>query len=420
MAFPMEGATRASENSSSLSLLFTRDFSLLFLAHLFFGLALWPYVLFPAHLQELGADPFHMGLFMAGASLSGVMVRPFVGHLMDKNGRQVYLLIGGMIFLITHLLYLLPNRLGWALFSVRLLHGCATGILMATFFTLAADLSPPSRRVSGIALFGISGQLSGTIGVTLAEKMVSLGGYQYLFILCAILSGISLFLSYFIREPVEEKREISVERFWKRALHPDLRIPFLTTFLFSLGLTSFMVFLKPYAQTVMLHQVSYFFLAYTISAISIRLIGGDWPEHYGPKRALAPALCSLALGIAMIVLLPSTGGLIVSGIFCGLGHGLVFPILSAIIISRGGEPYRGGFMTLYTLVFDLGALLGSPLFGLMVNGFGYTALYCTAATLVFLGVMAFLCLDPEHPIENFDPKDKHYQIKATMRGFDAS
>ncbi len=368
------------------------------MAHLFFGLALWSYVLFPAHLQDLGADPFHVGLFMAGASMSGVFVRPFVGHLMDRKGRQVYLLIGGTIFLITHLLYLLPTHLGWALFAVRLLHGVATGTLMATFFTLAADFSPPSRRVAGIALFGISGQLSGTIGVALAEKVVGIGGYRYFFILCAMLSAISLLFSFFVREPVEEKRENSLRQFWKRAAQAHLRIPFLTAFLFSLGVTSYIVFLKPYARTVGLNHVSYFFLAYTISAISIRLIAGDYPDRYGPKAALTPALCALAFGISMIVLLPSTGGLIISGIFCGLGTGLVFPILSTIIISRGGESYRGGFMTLYTLIFDLGALLGSPLFGLMVNGFGYGTLYFTAAALVLLGVTGFYCFDTEYKI----------------------
>ncbi len=325
--------------------------------------------------------------------MSGVLVRPFVGHLMDKKGRHRYLLLGGVIFLITHLLYLWPNQLGVALFAIRLLHGCATGILMATFFTLAVDFSPPDRRVSGIALFGISGQLSGTIGVVLAEKIMGIGGYPYFFILCATLSFISLFFSYFVREVVEDDREIAVENFWERALHARLRIPILTAFLFSLGLTSFIVFLKPYAKTVGLIHVSYFFLAYTISAMGIRLIGGDWPDRYGPKASLCPALCSLAVGLIILILVPTTYGLIAAGVFCGLGNGLVFPILSTVIIARGGESYRGRFMTMYTLVFDLGGLLGSPVFGLIVQGFGYTALYCTAASFVLMGVVAFYRFD---------------------------
>ncbi|MEK7748303.1 MAG: MFS transporter [Nitrospirota bacterium] len=380
---------------TAFSDLFTRDFSILFLAHFFFASAVWPYVVFPAHLLALGADPFFLGIFAAGASLSSIIIRPFVGHQIDHKGRRIYLLIGGIIFLATHFFYLLPNHLGAGLFAVRLLHGLGTGILMATFFTLGADLSPPDRRVSGIAIFGISGQLSGAMSIILAEKIVEIWGFPYFFIFCAALSLISLILSCFIRETVNEKPDFPLERLWKRAFSPSLRIPFLTTFLFSLGITSYVVFLKPYTKTLGLPHVSYFFLAYTLSAITVRLIGLDYCDRYGPKAVLYPALSSLVLGILLIIILPSTFGLIVSGIFCGLGHGWVFPALSSIVISRGGESHRGGFMTLYTLVFDLGALLGSPLLGLLVRGVSYTAIYIAAAALVLLGVISLHFFDGE-------------------------
>ncbi len=359
-------------------------------------MALWPYVLFPAHLQNLGADPLQIGIFMGAASLSGVLIRPWVGHVVDRNGRKRYLLIGGVIFFSTHLLYFLIPHFGWELFLIRLLHGIGTGILMATFFTLAADLSPPDRRIGGIALFGISGQLSGTISVPLGEKMVSLGGFPFLFMLCVFFSGMSLLLSLFIRESVNQ--EPPQESLWKRAFIPSLRIPFLATFAFSLGLTSYAVFLKPYALSVGLDRVSSFFLAYTVAAIAVRLIGGHWPDRYGPKLALYPALLSLALGMVLIFLVPTRTGLIVSGSFCGVGHGLAFPILSSIVIHRGGESYRGGFMTLYTLVYDLGMLIGSPFFGLIVKEFNYAALYVSAAIIVTSSVVAFAFFDkPELP-----------------------
>jgi predicted MFS family arabinose efflux permease len=243
-------------------------------------------------------------------------------------------------------------------------------------------------------MFGISGQLSGTVSVLLAEKMVQIGGFRYFFILCAVASGISLLLSLLIRETVEKKpADLSFEQFLRKAMTRSVRIPFLTTFLFSMGITSYIVFLKPYTQSIGLNNVSYFFLPYTIAAIAVRLIIGDYPDRYGPKSVLYPALFSLAFGMFLIVFLPNTGGLIASGIFCGLGHGLVFPSLSTLIISRGGESYRGGFMTLYTLVFDLGALLGSPLLGLLVKGLDYRAIYFVAAVLVLSSVAALYFLD---------------------------
>ena len=347
------------------------------------------------HLIGFGANPFSVGIFIAGASVSSILVRPFVGHQIDHQGRRTFLLIGGIIFLFTHLFYLLPNRLGAALFAVRLLHGLGTGILMATFFTLGADLSPPARRVSGIAIFGISGQLSGALSVFLGEKIVATYGFPSFFIFCAVISGISLLFSSFIRETVNEKPDPARRLLWKRALTPTLRIPFLTTFLFSMGITSYIVFLKPYTQTLGLTNVSNFFLAYTVSAITVRLVGLDYCDRYGPKAVLYPALSSLVVGILLIIILPGTGGLIISGIFCGFGHGWVFPALSSIVISRGGESYRGGFMTLYTLVFDFGALLGSPLLGLLVSGLNYTIIYIMAAALVLLGMVSLYFFDRE-------------------------
>ena len=46
---------------------------------------------------------------------------------------------------------------GWAVYAIRLLLGVGTATLFTGYFTLAADIVPPSRRTEGLALFGISG-----------------------------------------------------------------------------------------------------------------------------------------------------------------------------------------------------------------------------------------------------------------------
>ena len=365
------------------------------MAHFFFALAIWPYALFPAHLERIGADPFEVGFFMGAAALAGLMVRPLLGYLLDRKGRRGILLIGSLIFFITHLLYLTISHLGVGLFGIRFLHGAGTGILTATFFTMAADLTPASRQISGIAFFGISGQLGGVISIPVAEKMVQMGGFPFLFIFCAAGSGISLLLCFFTHETA--CGEVAIEPFWRHAGKPSLHIPLLTTFLFAIGFASYMVFLKPYAFRVGIDQVAHFFTAYTLSAILVRLIAGDWPERYGPRLALVIALFLLSLGIILLVLIPTSEGLIASGILCGLGHGLIVPILSVLVIGRGGASFRGGFMTLYTMVFDAGFLIGSLILGLLVKGFNYEIIYITAAALVMMSALALIFLDRDDP-----------------------
>lgn len=375
--------------------LLTRNFLLLCAAHLLFGLSFWSYVLLPVFLQRLGADLAEVGVLMGGASLAGILVRPWIGSRLDRVGRRSSLLGGGFIFLTANLLYLWIDRIGWGIYAVRLLHGAGTGILMATFFTLAADLSPASRRTEGIALFGVSGHLAGALGVLLGEQILRWGGYHALFKAGAGLAGLSVLVSFSIREPSGQGEALPEEPFLKMATKRAIRIPLAATFAFGVGMASYMVFLKPYAFSVGMNSVAYFFLAYSLTAVAVRLIGADWPDRFGLKSVLYPAQLSLAAGVVLIFLLPSPAGLVFSGLLCGVGHGFIFPILSVLVVSREHEARRGSLMTLFTLLYDLGLLVGAPLLGLIANRHGYPGMFILAALVVFASWLLFLLLDRE-------------------------
>lgn len=377
------------------STLFTRDFSLLFAAHLLFGLSFWPYVLLPVFLQGLGADLAHVGILMGIASLSGILVRPWIGSTLDRVGRRICLLGGGVIFLAANLSYLWISQIGWGIYVVRLLHGAGMGILMATFFTLAADLSPASRRTEGIALFGVSGHLAGALGVLLGEQLLRWGGYGALFKVCAGLAGLSILVSFSLQEPISHGALLPKEGFLKMALKRPIRIPLAGSFAFAAGMTSYMVFLKPYSLSVGLPSVSYFFLAYSLTAVAVRLIGANWPDRFGLKRVLYPSQLSLVAGVLLMFLRPSPWGWVVSGLLCGIGHGFIFPILSVLVISREHEARRGRLMTLFTLFYDLGLFVGAPSLGWIAKSFGYPSMFVVAALVVLASWMLFVFFDRE-------------------------
>lgn len=375
--------------------LLTRDFFLLFGAHLFFGFAFWPYVLLPVFLQDFGADLAKIGIIMGTASFAGILIRPGIGLALDGIGRRICLISGGIIFMLANLSYLRIEGIGLEIFGIRLLHGFGVGILMATFFTLAADIIPPSRRTEGIALFGVSGHLSGAIGVPLGEQLIRVGGYSLLFKVCAGFAGLSILTSLYIREPRHNAVGLSIRRFLQIALQRSTRIPLMTTVSFALGIASYMVFLTPYAKSVQLAFVSYFFLTYSLTAITIRLIAGSWPDRFGLKKVLYPSLVSLASGIVLISFWPTPAGLVISGMLCGLGHGFIFPILSTLVINRGHDGNRGSMMTLFTLFFDIGIFIGAPFWGVIAKWYGYQPMFFLAAAVILLSLASFLFLDRE-------------------------
>jgi len=375
--------------------LFTRDFVLLFLSHLLFGLSFWPYVLLPGYLQESGADLFHIGLIMGSASLAGILVRPWVGSALDRIGRRRLLMFGGLAFTAANLSYLGISAAGGAIYLVRLLHGLGMGILMATLFTLAADYSPATRRTEGIALFGVAGHLSGAVGVLLGEQLIRFGGYPALFISGGFLAACSMGTSLSIREPEIAPHRVASGRFFEISLRPALRLPLFATIAFGFSMTSYMVFLKPYAGAAGIGSITPFFIAYTLTAVGVRLIGSTWPDRFGLKRILYPAMFSMTIGILILPLSPTVGGLLFSGIFCGLGHGFIFPILSVMVIGREREENRGSLMALFTLLYDAGLLIGAPLLGFIAKENRYTPMFAFAACLQVASWLAFIVLDRE-------------------------
>ncbi|HEX9757449.1 MAG TPA: MFS transporter [Nitrospiria bacterium] len=382
-----------SGNLEGRSHLYTPTFLLLFMAHFFFGLSFWPYVLLPVFLQDLGADLLIIGVIMGASSLSGIAVRPWVGTGLDRIGRRKLLIAGGIIFLLTHFLYLRVGTIDWMVYAIRLLHGLGMGILMATFFTLAADYSPETRRTEGISFFGIAGHLSGAMGVPLGEELIRLGGYPTLFLTCAGLSLISIGLTFWIPEPPNRLFGGEPKGFFRVSLSPNLRLPFMATLAFGIGLTSYMVFLKPYANAMGIQSVTPFFIAYTLTAVGVRVIGGSWPDRFGLKPVMYPAMASMSLGIFLFVLQPTPGGLIASGIFCGIGHGYIFPILSVMVVGIEPSSNRGTLMTLYTLLFDLGLLIGAPLLGFIAKGGNYGTMYIVAGLVQLAALAVFVFSD---------------------------
>jgi len=374
--------------------LFNLNFFLLFMAHLFFGFAFWPYVLLPVFLQNLGSDLSSIGVIMGAASVSGILIRPWIGVALERIGRKRCLFIGGLIFLVAHFFYLSIDEIGWAIYGVRLIHGLGVGILFSTFFTLAADLSPETRRTEGIALFGVAGHLSGALGIPLGEWVINLGGYTSLFKACAGFTLLFMAFSHFLKTPATHTPNplFGAKQFMETAALPINRVPLAATGLFAVGLISYMTFLKPYAHTLGI-GVSSFFLAYSLTAVAVRLLGGTWPDRFGLMRVLYPALFSLSAGITLLALWPSPSGLILSGVLCGIGHGFIFPILSVLLLNRGPGSERGARMALFTLFFDIGIFIGSPLWGLVAEGFGYTTMFFLSAATVLISVGAFLFLD---------------------------
>jgi MFS family permease len=337
-----------------------------------------------------------IGVIVSVTAATAILCRPPLGHVMDARGRRGVILVGGVLNVVVCALYPTIHDLGAWLYVVRAIHGIAEATLFTALMTHAADLLPERRRTEGIALYGISGLLPMSISGVLGDVILRHGTYADLFHVSVAFALASLVLSWPLRDVRHPSHDLPARGFLAAAAQDNLLPLWFIGVVFATALTAQFTFVKTFVLETGVGSVGLFFSAYAIAAIVLRLAFAWVPERIGPKRALFPALAALALGYVLLAIATTPLAIAIAGTCAGLGHGFTFPILSGLVVSRARAAERGAAMSLFTALFDAGALVGGPLLGGVIRIAGYPAMFATAAALIVMGAVVFALVDRRH------------------------
>jgi len=375
--------------------LLTRPFVLCFLANLIQSTAFDLFLHFPGFLNELGASDVEIGFLFGLTGVAAILARPPIGRAMDLRGRRGVILVGSALNACALALYLTVETLGVSLYAIRILHGIAEAMLFTAFFTYAADCVPAGRRTEGLALFGVSGMLPIALGGLLGDVILGRWSYQALFWIAFMLAVLSFALALPLRDMPRGSREgDDASRGFRDALFQrDLLPVWCVAGAFALALAAVFTFLKRFVDETGLATVGSFFSAYAGVAIVLRLFLGWMPDRVGPKRVLYPALGVVVAAFALLATANSDNQVIAAGVLFGIGHGYTFPVLFGIVVTRAREADRGSAMGIFTALFDVGAVLGGPLTGVLISVAGFGAGFGVAGAIVLAGAVAFFFWD---------------------------
>lgn len=370
----------------------TKSFVLVSVAHFLQGLSINSYLHLPGWLRGLGAGETKIGVLYGLLAFAALVARPSIGRSMDARGRRMVILLGSALEVAVCLSYLTVRSIGPWLAVIRVAHGVAEAALFSSLFTYAADIIPASRRTEGIALFGVSGLLPMSVAGALGDFVLAHWDYPQLFLTAAGCSFIGLLLVLPLREPPHGPPG-EARSFMASARQPDLVPLWFIGGVFATVLAGIFTFLKTYVIETRMGSVGQFFTMYSLSAVLLRLTFSWVPDRVGPKRALFPAFGLQIAGLLLLAAGGSSTTLLAAGVLCGLGHGFVFPILTGLVVTRARDAERGSAIALFTAVFDLGTLAGGPVFGVMIEAWGYPPMYLAAAALAVTGALAFAVWD---------------------------
>src|SRR3970282_1388783 len=122
-------------------------------------------------------------------------------------------------------------------------------------------------------------------------------------------------------------------------------------------------------------------------------LGGRHYDRVPQRLFVVSALVSYGFSLAILALAGSGALLIAAGVFGGLAHGAVFPILTSQVVARARTAERGSAMAIFTSIFDIALLIAAPAVGFLIDGFNYKVGFGAVAIALAVGAAVYSIWD---------------------------
>lgn len=366
-----------------------RNFTLVVIATFFLFCNFSSFFLLPLFIKKLGGDEANVGFIMGSFGITSLGSIPFVAFLIDKYGRRRFMLLGSLIMCFSSLSYIVITRLSPLFFLLRLFQGIGFAFFFTSAGTAASDFIPEERRGQGLGIFGAFTIASYALGPAVGEAVIENLGFQSFFIYSSSFSLIAIVLVY-LTEDAHFKRSVDPYGldFFRLAFSRRYAVPLVSNFILAGGFGSVLNFISAYLKTKGLN-VFYFFLTYTVTVTSMRVLGGRISDVFGRKKITSPSLLFFSLSLAAMGLINSVYRLVLISFLFSISYGMLYPTLSALVIDRANPDERGKAMGAFNACFSMGTNFLAFGFGVIARDMGFGGMYFISATFVFIGFLVF-------------------------------
>ncbi len=324
-----------------------------------------PFVLASIHQH----NPALLGFVATGYALGIALFSIIGGRLFDKLSVKYTVMVAVGIFSIFTLLTGFVQNLT-ELFAFRLLVGIGIGLFQPAILTLLGDIffETRGRAVSLFAVF-----FGG--GLFFAPYIITpfLPHFEIPFIISSVMSVISLVLFQLII-PKSYKTTPKVKIGFKGVFQLNVIILSLSIFLFGIGLFG----LETYFSDYLIHGLS-LPKAKAASIASMQGLSGllmAFPLGYLADRKGRKISVIIAAGLIMLGAIGIYGGISISLLFIatflfGAGRGVYVALVAALGQDSVNDAIVGTTTGWLLLTFNIGAILGGPIFGLFLSQGGF-------------------------------------------------
>jgi MFS family permease len=365
------------------SSLFTRDFGLILLTQIAFGVAFSSFFLLPKYVVTvLHGTPSQVGNVGALAVVAAVGASPLCGKLLDRGPRRPLMFAGCVLSSLAALAYLGVTEVGPYLYALRFTQGIGYTLYFVAVTTLVVDLASPARLGQALGWVGCAGLLMNAIATMVAEHLAQTHGWHAVFITAAVSGACGALLSLLPREPARPPRSSSPEP--TTAEQGRRRGALWAGVAGGAAFGAMFTFTQPLALSIGDTNMSPLFAGYTAAALTVRLAFGSLADRLGRARVGGAALGLYSCVVATTAAL-ARGWLGVLGLGFGLAHGAFYPSVNALAMEGVPPHQRGTVGAHFNAAFNGGVLAVSYCCGQLAQAHGYRVVFLLVAGLSLSG-----------------------------------
>ncbi|MGH7906749.1 MAG: MFS transporter [Candidatus Binataceae bacterium] len=399
----IEAAAQPAAPAGPAPRIYGADFWFVFAATFALNMAINLFVLFPLFIVGLGGGASVIGMIAALGSAAALLCRPGLPLAIDRIGRKQIAIWSMVLDAIAIALYAPLQALRWPIYAVRALNGAAEGTARVALFAMLFSVLPQERHSEGMALFSVNGMIPAALAPMLGEEIIKRFGFTAFFITAVAFLLIGAAMMGMVAndpesEPSTARRNSAgpeaVPSYRDLIFSPALAPLWIVTLLFSIAVMSRLNFVAPFAYQKGITRVAWYFFFYASAAVTLRLLGGRLMDRFGAIRILPPSLLIVGAGIALVAGTGEPGMLNLAAVVGGLGHGLTYPALSLLVIRRTTPSAMGHASTVYTSLYDLGAMIGPYALGVIASFIGYAPMFVIAGSCAIAAGLYLIAAEP--------------------------
>ena len=311
-----------------------------------------------------------IGLILAGESLGTLIADVPTGMIQRRFGNKQVMLTGFAAATVSVALLFFAESI-WIVLLLRLTAGFGQAMIQVSMYIYITNHVKLPQRGKAISMFGGVHRLSGFIGPAVGGIVAGMFGLRAVFIAFAFAACIGLgFVALFTRSARRKDRAARKSEHHQLHLLEVLRTH--GRVLASAGAGQIFgqmiragrtVIIPIFAADALGLGVDQIGLIVSLSVavdFSLFLVAGWLMDRHGRKFAIVPCFAIQALGMALVPLTSTFGGLLFAAVFIGIGNGLGAGTMMTLGADLSPAESRGEFLGVWRLIGDVG-FTGGPL-----------------------------------------------------------